>query len=301
MLPNITPFRVVPDENGELAFPSDPFALYVLDGIIPGDLPPADLLLINPPTNPLFAVLGTTDRTDDAIVANHPLTRFVEWNTVHVLRAKQVETPSWDEVLISTERIPLVFIGERSGQRIAVVTFDLHDSDLPLQITYPILFANLINFLATTNAMEAPNGLQPGEAITIRPELDVSEVTIVSPSGQIFKPTLTEDEVFFSETRELGVYTVNYRTGDSPELTESQGLIESPGLAESLTIDRFAVNLFSPEESDIKPKSTIQVGRNTITQSDETELGQREFWPWLATLALLVLIIEWWIYHRRQV
>jgi hypothetical protein len=28
-------------------------------------------------------------------------------------------------------------------------------------------------------------------------------------------------------------------------------------------------------------------------------LGQREYWPWAALLALLILLIEWYVYHRR--
>ncbi|NMB90708.1 MAG: hypothetical protein GYA17_20305, partial [Chloroflexi bacterium] len=31
----------------------------------------------------------------------------------------------------------------------------------------------------------------------------------------------------------------------------------------------------------------------------ETAVGRRELWPWLAALALLVLLLEWGLYHRR--
>ena len=36
-----------------------------------------------------------------------------------------------------------------------------------------------------------------------------------------------------------------------------------------------------------------------VTQAVEAEIGQREYWPLLALLALLVLLIEWYAYHRR--
>jgi hypothetical protein len=33
-------------------------------------------------------------------------------------------------------------------------------------------------------------------------------------------------------------------------------------------------------------------------QDTGDDYGQREFWPWLAGLALIVLVAEWWVYHR---
>ncbi len=62
----------------------------------------------------------------------------------------------------------------------------------------------------------------------------------------------------------------------------------------------FAVNLFDAGESDIAPQPTITLGATTVTQTTEAEIGQREFWSLLAALALLVLLIEWVVYHRRM-
>jgi hypothetical protein len=56
-LPGVVPFRVLPDEDGQVRFPepgAEPFDLYVLDGFIPDKLPSGNLLLVNPPSNPLF-------------------------------------------------------------------------------------------------------------------------------------------------------------------------------------------------------------------------------------------------------
>ena len=285
-LPSLTPYRALPSEDGELQLPGDPFDLYVFDGVIPGELPAADVLLINPPPNaslerPLgFSVGGTFTETANARVADHPLTRFVDWSNIHVLQARQVDPPNWADVLIDTEIGPLVFAGETGGRRVAVVTFDLHESDLPLQVAYPILFSNLINYLAPAQAFDATDGLQPGDSLTILPDLSVKEVVIASPSGRTHPLTLGENGVTFKGIDELGVYAVNY-------LSESDQ-----------TADFFAVNLFDPTESNIRPSPIIQVGQSAISPSASTEAGQRELWPWLATLALAVLMLEWWVYHR---
>jgi hypothetical protein len=64
----------------------------------------------------------------------------------------------------------------------------------------------------------------------------------------------------------------------------------------------FAVNLFAPAESQIRPADTIYVGEGEVAGSESgDEFGQRELWPWLAVLVFLVLPVEWWVFHRGSV
>jgi Ca-activated chloride channel family protein len=59
------------------------------------------------------------------------------------------------------------------------------------------------------------------------------------------------------------------------------------------------VNLFDDNESNIRPREVIQVGQAAVTPTVSEQVGQRELWPWLAALALIVLMIEWQVFHRR--
>ncbi|MCC6188951.1 MAG: hypothetical protein IT318_07945, partial [Anaerolineales bacterium] len=60
----------------------------------------------------------------------------------------------------------------------------------------------------------------------------------------------------------------------------------------------FAVNLFEPSESDIRPAASIRIGRSDVAAAPRAAQGQLETWPWLAGLAFLLLLLEWWLYHR---
>ena len=280
-LPGIQPFRALPAEDGTIQIPNDPFNLYIFDGIVPPQLPKADLLFVNPPGNPLFEVGGTYKEIQNVQVKEHRLTRFVDWSNVHILEAEAVQTPEWADVLIESDAGPLVFAGETNGQRIAVLTFDLKESDLPLQIAYPILFSNLINYLAPPSAFDSTQSLRPGESLSILPQTDVDRIVIASPSNQAY--TLAADQTTFTQTRELGYYAVNFISGDSS------------------TVEYFAVNLFDENESNIQPRAAIQVGRVEVTPAASQQVGQRELWPWLAALALVVLMIEWQVFHQRQI
>jgi hypothetical protein len=172
---------------------------------------------------------------------------------------------------------------------VAAVTFDLHHSDLPLQIAFPILFANLLNYLAPGQPFEAPAGLQPGDSLAIGlPQTSTvqepSQIVIASPAGKIYTYPATENGVRFTSTGELGVYAVNF-VGNQPT-----GALPAGGY--------FAVNLFDESESNIHPASMIQIGQKPVQASTRKETGRREIWPWLVTTGLVLLMAEWWVYQR---
>jgi Ca-activated chloride channel family protein len=270
----LKPFRL---QSGQ-PLPSDPFDLYVFDGAITGTLPATDLLLVNPPSNALFSVGATfTNTAVVGVTQNDPLTQFVDWSNVHLLKARQVVPPAWARVLVQAEGGPLVFVGEVGGRRVAVLTFDLHNSDLPLQVTFPVLIANLLNYLAPAQPFSAGDGLQPGQSLLIKPGSSDTAITVQDPTGAVYLATTTQGGVVFANTNVLGVYTV---------------------LSNQAVLGHFAVNLFDPGESNIRPATSIRIGRTDIQATAPEAQGQLEIWPWLAGAAFVLLLLEWWIYHR---
>ncbi|MBN2503625.1 MAG: BatA and WFA domain-containing protein [Anaerolineales bacterium] len=285
-LPDVKPFRATLETDtegnpGEITLPTEAFDLYVFDGVLPAELPDNDLLLVNPPENDLFAVTGVTDAVSGVELSDHALNRFTTWGDVSILQTKLVELPPWGETILRSNQGPLIFVGEQGGRRVAVVAFDLHDSDLPLQISYPILFSNLIRYLNPGLAFDTGQTLHPGDVLTINPEPGIETLTVTTPSGQTSTFETGESGVNYAATGEPGIYSVTYDSDDVPP-------------------DAFAVNLFSAQESIIQPQESVQVGRTTLESAGQERLGQREFWPWLAAAALLILMIEWGVYHRRQ-
>ena len=280
-LPDIQPFRALPTADGTLQIPNEPFDLYIFDGFIPEKLPSSNLLLINPTTNPFFEVGESFKDIKNIQVIKNSLTQYVDWKTVHILQAHKVIAPNWADVLIESDANPLVFAGQTNGQRIAVLTFDLRESDLPLQIAYPILFSNLINYLAPPSAFDSSQSLRAGESLTIVPSTDVNQVVIASPSNKIFP--LAQGQTLFSQTNELGFYAVNFITKDTNK------------------VEYFAVNLFDPSESNLQPRERLQIGNTAVSPTVSQQVGLQELWKWLTGIALLVLMIEWQVFHRKQI
>jgi hypothetical protein len=281
-LPNIQAFRALSAADGNLQIPKDPFDLYIFDGIIPAEIPNGNLLFINPGTNPYFTIQGTFEQINSAEVIENPLTRYLDWSNIHVLKAKQIQTPPWADTLVQAEGGPLVFAGQTNGQRIASINFDLRESDLPLQIAFPILFSNLTNYLVPPSAFDATQSLAPGQSLAIVPLPGTQQILIASPSNIGYNIPNEAGGMKFTNTNELGYYAVNFISKDQS------------------SAEYFAVNLFNAAESDIHPRGTIHIGQSQITHTVSEKIGQYELWPWLAMVAILILMIEWQVYHRKQ-
>ncbi|MCL4266000.1 MAG: BatA domain-containing protein [Anaerolineae bacterium] len=287
VLPGVEAFKTTPGsgllaENGEAAFD-----LYVFDGVpLLQPLPAADMLIINPQPGDggdLFTVNGVFSDTVAIRLADSPLLQFVDWRDVNVRAAKEVVAP-WAQTLVQAQGGPLLQIGQRGGNRVALLNFDLRDSDLPLQIAFPILMANLTGWLSPGRAFDAPTGLQPGDPVSITPAASSTAVIVIKPDGTIWNAEVGEGEVIFAETDQLGLYQVRLRDG-------GVGGEERPA-------GSFAVNLFNLAESAILPAAGVQVGQTAVTITEQGAVGQREFWPWLLALAFVVLLLEWWVHHR---
>ncbi|HRF48036.1 MAG TPA: VWA domain-containing protein [Anaerolineales bacterium] len=277
-LPGVQAFRAAPDAP----LPTDPFDLYVSDSLTETVAPAgAELLIINPISTTLFTVGEVFTNTQlTRVTADDPLTRYLDWGQVSVLQARRVAVPDWARVLVDSEGGPLVFAGETGGRRVAVLTFRLQDSDLPLQLAFPVLMSNLLAYLAPAQAFSAPDGLLPGETLLIRPAGGDDAIAIDDPTGQRFQAPATEAGVLFADTQLLGLYTV---------------------VSTQRVVGQFAVNLFDGGESTIAPATQLTLGQSPVTATPAEETGELELWPWLAAAALLILLIEWYVYHNGSV
>jgi len=280
-LPNVEAF--LPPEDGSL--PETPFDLYVFDGMLPDQLPEqGNLLILNPPADTnLFTVGGTFEDTQITRVSEtDPLMAFVDVDNLNVFDAQRVETPPWATTLIEAEGGPLLIAGEQANRRVAVLAFDLHRSDFPLQVAFPVLMSNLMSWYAPSQIFDAGDGLSPGQPLSIRPLADTSAIVVERPDGETQSFEATAAPLVYADTETLGLYRVTLEGDDA---------LQGGGV--------FAVNLFAPEESRIAPSDTITLGETAIGATVEEEaVGQREFWPWLALVGLLVLLLEWYVYHR---
>ncbi len=286
-LPGLSLFRVEPG----FPVPQQPYDLYIFDGTLPADgpLPEGDLLLLNPPdSTPLFRLGPETEvnrNTNAAITTanDDPRMAFVDLADVSILAYRPLSGADWADVLARLGDNPLVVAGETDGRQVAVLPFDLRQSDLPLQIAFPVLMSNLVSWFTPGTVLTVAGALQVGDALTFNPPLDAAALRVTQPDGSTERIAIRRGSVIYTDTRTPGVYTVTVLNAD-----------DTPRLSQ-----QFAVNAYDPQESAIAPRD-ITLDGEAVAVGVEAEAGQLEFWPIAALLALAVLLIEWFAYHRRM-
>ena len=86
------------------------------------------------------------------------------------------------------------------------------------------------------------------------------------------------DNSIFTETDQTGIYTLF--ADDGREL------------------ERFTVNLLDIAESALSHSTTIEEDTSVSFETGLQPMAQ-EMWRFPAILAMLVLFVEWWFYHRH--
>ncbi len=142
LIPGLSVAQTNPDNYP----PEETFDLTIFDRTVPNILPTGNMLFIAPPeSTPLFTVQGTFSNTVQTgrPRTDHPLLNFIDFSNLHIAQAQAVQAPPWATTLLNSRGGPLLIAGETDERRVGIITFDLLRSDLPLQIDFPILVANL--------------------------------------------------------------------------------------------------------------------------------------------------------------
>ncbi len=283
LLPNSEVFRIQPRRY--FSIDPDRYDVVVFDAFLPEAMPRGSVLAINPPESSHFILEGELRRPrirrwerDD------PMLQFVDLRDVAVARAQRIVAPGWAKTLIEAEDgSPLLFAGENEGRRVAVLPFDIRQSNLPLAAAFPIFMANVMGYLEPGGQV-ALRDLRPGDALSVAPLPQAEEVVIRRPSGPSRTFRAEGRPISFDETREPGLYAVSQRAA-------GQTILEEP----------FAINASDEMESDIRPRA-VSVGAGLAVQTGPAELVpvNREIWTWLVPAALALLLFEWFWFHRRS-
>jgi Ca-activated chloride channel family protein len=281
LLPNVDLYRIAAPRY--LAVEADRFDIIVFDNYLPPLLPRGNLLVLNPPDRGPYRTTGQVTRPRVATWDREdPILSFVDIRDMNISRASKLDMPRWAKPLISTaDGLPLMAVGQDGDRRVAILPFDLQQSNLPLMSAFPILMANMVNYLSPPGVVQSPE-INTGAPESLLPLPQVERVRVAGPTDQA------------SEFRS-GQGPITYAATDVPGLYRVQQIIQ--GGQQTVDDDLFAANLANPDESDIRPRLTglsnpgpLDAGLTTL---------QKEVWGVLAALILPLLLFEWFWFHRR--
>jgi hypothetical protein len=211
-----------------------------------------------------------------------PILRLVNLQNVTFLRAASLALPkiegwTWQAPIRSFEH-PIMITGERLGgaQRVAALAIDVTDSDLPLRVAFPLLVSNTLHWLAGEEAAPVLSRragetlpLTAGESITAKPQTPWkanTPATSGTMARELFQPLAN------------GFY--NIRTPDNSRW--------------------LAVNTFSEEDSDLRAATAPTSTAPKLPLVSLADFAGWPLWQYLAAAALALLVVEWWLFHRRR-
>ena len=223
---------------------------------------------------------------------DHPINRHLHLRNVSIDRALDFGETAGFQVLMKSFDNPLVLLKDEGDRKTLVLTFDTNSSDLPLRVAFPILMANAVRHMVDDNSGEAWQTPAVGGLFALS---DVQRYDLEddpSDTYRVRKPGSNEistiDAASLLPIDRVGIYRL---APDTPE----EGL-PTEGVA------LFAANMNHARESNIRPSDELPIAGDVALPVIENgfRLGS-EPWRILAVLALVLIMVEWVLYHRRLV
>lgn len=153
------------------------------------------------------------------------------------------------------------------------LALNLNESEMPLNVAFPIFIGNVLDSIAEQPANGAMV-VQPGRPIAVRM---ANEATLRGPNGL---------NLPIKPNRGAGVIREIKRAG---EYSLTQGNQTTQILATTLGVN----------DSEIMPQKSVQLGKSTASAASRAPRFADQWRPVLL-ICLLVLILEWGVYLRRS-
>ena len=238
---------------------------------------PEDARVVEEVAAPLRVI--KTDRT-------HPLMVGVLIQGLQVLESTYRKLPLSGRSLIETEKGALIWFGQESSSQFLVFEFDPFNLDTSsFALTVPdgqLFFYYCLEWFEARSAPLQPMIFQEGQT---RHAFRTGEHIRIAPIGEgvalyVQKPDNKTVEVvdsIFTETDQVGDYML---------------------FADDRQLERFTVNLVDPKESALPHPRTTPTPEVPTAIEGELQTMTQEVWRIPALLACVVLLLEWWFYHR---
>lgn len=221
----------------------------------------------------------------------HPLTQLVRMDNVLILEGTPLKGPPGTAVLLDFAEGPLYCVAPRAGYEDAVLGFEIYstnkdgerevNTNWPRRRSFPVFVMNAVRYLGGVKSGANAPTERPGAPVTLRAEVPVPTLLVQSPRGDRFEvPKETQNTYVFGRADDIGVYDV--REGSGNKVSQ-----------------KFVVNLFDEQESDIFPAYKVDIQHEEVKATVSRQAARQEIWKWLLLGAIGLLIFEWYIYNRR--
>ena len=255
------------------------FDVVVVDSVSPPKLGNGRFVLVN--TVPSDVPLEVLGRLDNPTIMDwdrtHPIMRQIDFAKVTIEDAMRVRPVAAGKTLVEAVGGPLIYALEERDRKALFFGFDLFRTDFPLRVAFPLILSKGLRWLSPVGLDQSSLQLQAGQPILLPVEHGVTTATVRTPSGRSVRAQVNRGMASFTETDEVGIYTVVTGRGET----------------------KVAVNLMNADESDLTPQPLPTFVEGPRPESPPVSI-LRELWPFFVILAVLLFALEGFLYWRRQ-
>lgn len=230
---------------------------------------------------------GDDDRPSATIVLDwrreHPVLQHVVMDDVVIAGAGRVVLPPQGVVLATGQRGPILAEVTTDALRHVVASFEIVGeaglrTNWVKQVGFPVFVRNTVQVLGLGRLRdEAGIAYAPGDAAAVPAPPGLASLTYTGPR-ELTAPVI-DGRAVLPTFPLAGLYT-------------TEAPVEPPN-------NRLAVNMTSLRESDLRPAPKLTVGGTAADTRDGGGTVQKELWPWFVVPAIVVLMLEWFVWTRR--
>ncbi len=255
--------------------------LVVTDGVFPDVEVPVPTITLGRPGEP-----ETVGQRVAYWSRSHPVMRYLSLGDVIASAPADFRLVERDdartEELASGSSSTLIGAIERAGVRRLVVSFRVGDSNWARDGSFPVFFANAIDWLTLASARDNATSSTTARAATLFDDTLVggTEVMLEGPDGSSRTGTSeSSGRVTFGVLPRAGLYAADLPSGQRT----------------------LAVNLVDARESGLRTSDTVLVpSAFNPERAGQTASGTVEVWRWFVLGAFALLAIEWGLYAWKM-
>ena len=207
----------------------------------------------------------------------HPALLHVDLSGLQIQRASAFQTAAGFRPIGLAGAHTVMLSSDTGRRRVLACGFDLLDTDWPLRVSFPIFLDSAVRWLAEVGGRSHLSAIRVGQVVRAPVPPGLRRVELTLPGGRRQSLDAAAGEITIADTGARGVYAL--RAGAMTR--------------------RWAADLRDPAESDLTPRPDLKVGESRLVSGTKVAAQERSLWPWLALLALGLLLAEWHLYHRR--
>ncbi len=220
---------------------------------------------------------------------SHPLLQFVNMNDVlGFIEGFAIKGPEGTRTLIDTTEGPMMVIAPRDGLQDVVLGLPVYrnngeaNTDWPRRPSFPVFVMNVLRYLGGRHGVSGAASIRPGKQMELRSDLPVGSIRVTGPPPERTQSKIEREGLnsfVYTKTESPGIYAI--REGKDTDIAR-----------------RFTVNLFDSRESNLSPRE-IEIGPEKVATRKAAYQTRFEYWKWILIAALILLLVEWYIYNRR--